>query len=299
MNHTEPTSYSSEGVRDQTAELAIWALSDPNSLRARTPGYRQSSVPDTSGSDATTDRKRRVTIAEGFGDPMDASSLERPDVIQELSEPVSPSRNSSPSHSPSHSPLQASALTDMLRKSPSQQHNNDRQTESLPELVVEDTDTQKTDEQTPLLSNGQTKGGRLTRYSSKDDLEGQVTAKRRRLGRMDDVLPHAKQRGLSAVRTATNPKFWTPHSVWNNAIVPSVQILPSVIMGLLLNILDALSYGFILFPLGSEIFSETGPDGIAMFYVSCIISQLVYSCGGSIFKGGVGSEMVCCSLSYS
>jgi SulP family sulfate permease len=48
----------------------------------------------------------------------------------------------------------------------------------------------------------------------------------------------------------------------------------------------------ILFPLGQELFAGLGPAGISMFYVSCIISQLVYSCGGSIFKGGVGSEMV-------
>jgi len=48
----------------------------------------------------------------------------------------------------------------------------------------------------------------------------------------------------------------------------------------------------ILFPLGEKIFEKTGPDGISMFYVSCIVSQLVYSLGGSGFKGGVGSEMV-------
>jgi SulP family sulfate permease len=48
----------------------------------------------------------------------------------------------------------------------------------------------------------------------------------------------------------------------------------------------------ILFPLGESVFAETGPDGLSMFYVSCIISQLVYSLGGSRFKGGVGSEMV-------
>lgn len=50
--------------------------------------------------------------------------------------------------------------------------------------------------------------------------------------------------------------------------------------------------GMILFPLGQPIFEGLGPDGISMFYVSCIISQLVYSCGGSGFRGGVGSEMV-------
>ena len=47
-----------------------------------------------------------------------------------------------------------------------------------------------------------------------------------------------------------------------------------------------------MFPLGEPMFADLGPDGISMFYVSCIISQLVYSLGGSIFKGGVGSEMV-------
>ena len=40
-------------------------------------------------------------------------------------------------------------------------------------------------------------------------------------------------------------------------------------------------------------FAGLGPDGISMFYVSCIVSQLVYSLGGSVFKGGIGSEMVC------
>lgn len=50
--------------------------------------------------------------------------------------------------------------------------------------------------------------------------------------------------------------------------------------------------GMILFPLGEPIFADTGPDGISMFYISCIVSQLVFSCGGSIFKGAVGSEMV-------
>ena len=63
-------------------------------------------------------------------------------------------------------------------------------------------------------------------------------------------------------------------------------------LGLLLNLLDALSYGYILFPLGAPIFSHTGPDGISIFFVSCIVSQLCYSLGLSAFRGGVGSEMI-------
>jgi SulP family sulfate permease len=48
----------------------------------------------------------------------------------------------------------------------------------------------------------------------------------------------------------------------------------------------------ILFPLGEPLFSQLGTDGISMFYVSTIISQVIFSSGGSIFKGGIGSEMI-------
>jgi SulP family sulfate permease len=47
----------------------------------------------------------------------------------------------------------------------------------------------------------------------------------------------------------------------------------------------------ILFPLGSPIFAGLGSAGISIFYVSTIVSQLTFSLG-SIFKGGVGSELV-------
>lgn len=54
----------------------------------------------------------------------------------------------------------------------------------------------------------------------------------------------------------------------------------------------------ILFPLGNQIYEKLGAAGISMFYVSCIVSQLVYSCGGSRFKGGIGSEMVSSGTKY-
>lgn len=79
---------------------------------------------------------------------------------------------------------------------------------------------------------------------------------------------------------------------WKDAPWAVVRVLPAVMLGLLLNVLDALSYGMILFPLNDPIFESLGPDGISMFYVSCIISQLVFSAGGSVFKGGIGSEMI-------
>lgn len=93
-------------------------------------------------------------------------------------------------------------------------------------------------------------------------------------------------------RVRTCLKSFDRRTIWDKGIVDPALRIPAVILGLLLNILDALSYGTILFPLGQPIFEKLGPDGISMFYVSCIISQLVYSLGGSVFKGGIGSEMV-------
>ncbi|KAF1936307.1 sulfate transporter family protein-like protein [Clathrospora elynae] len=96
---------------------------------------------------------------------------------------------------------------------------------------------------------------------------------------------------LGVGQSLTNPKNYTRDALISTAL-GGVQITSAVFLGLLLNLLDALSYGYILFPLGAPIFSNTGPDGISIFFVSCIVSQLCYSLGLSAFKGGVGSEMI-------
>lgn len=75
-------------------------------------------------------------------------------------------------------------------------------------------------------------------------------------------------------------------------VLKPLNYLPAVFLGTLLNILDGLSYGMIMFPVSETLFSSLGPVGLSMFYVSCIVSQLVYSLGGSAFKSGIGSEMI-------
>ncbi|KAI8064595.1 sulfate transporter family-domain-containing protein [Gongronella butleri] len=67
-----------------------------------------------------------------------------------------------------------------------------------------------------------------------------------------------------------------------------IECIPAVLLGLLLNLLDAISYGMISFPVNTVIFADFGPPGISMFFVSCIVAQLVYSLGGSAFDGGNG-----------
>ncbi|KAF7293231.1 Sulfate transporter family protein [Mycena chlorophos] len=71
----------------------------------------------------------------------------------------------------------------------------------------------------------------------------------------------------------------------------SLSAIPAVVLGCLLNILDGLSYGMIIFP-ATPPFDGLGPTGVSMFFVTCIVSQLVYTMGGSTFAGANGSMMI-------
>lgn len=74
-----------------------------------------------------------------------------------------------------------------------------------------------------------------------------------------------------------------------------ISIVSASLLGIMLNILDAVSYGLIIFPVMSmpDIFGSIFlKDGITMFFVSTILSQIVYTFGGSKFKGGNGSCMI-------
>lgn len=67
--------------------------------------------------------------------------------------------------------------------------------------------------------------------------------------------------------------------------------LPAVLLGCLINILDGVSYGLIIFP-STGVFADLGPMGVSLFFVSAIVAQLVYTFGGSGFAGANGSMMI-------
>ncbi|TCD70373.1 hypothetical protein EIP91_003725 [Steccherinum ochraceum] len=70
-----------------------------------------------------------------------------------------------------------------------------------------------------------------------------------------------------------------------------VRALPAVLLGGLLNILDGVSYGMIIFP-AAGVFAGLGGVGVSMFFVTAVVSQLLYSAGGSGFAGANGSMMI-------
>lgn len=215
-----------------------------------------------------------------------------------------------------------SALSSLLRKSPpqsvkpdapisaDQHHSEFHRTER--KSAREETRPRITrpalpaTEQTPLLSPTSDEADAL------GDIEGQKTTRSKRwfsgfVHRGQNVKTHLV-RPLKVV--VTSPRRWNRKTIWDTAVIEPVSCLPAVAVGLLLNILDALSYGrkrwpchtlsaavtdlfagMIMFPLGKELFSQLGSAGISIFYVSTIISQITFSTG-SIFRGAVGSELV-------
>ncbi|KAL4811196.1 sulfate transporter family-domain-containing protein [Aspergillus unguis] len=267
-NASDPAHYSSHGLREQTAELASLALS-------REP--------------------REIPPAMDIFRPVDGPVGSEPSVS---GSPLSGTNPDEASHSPPVHSGGSSVLTEMIR-GPSSSHDKSRrkssgsrsdaseQSQMTVKPPTRDAEEEGTvDERTSLL--GQTPPRPSRNYGVVGDIEGQVYAPKE----TSRAFPSALSTISTSVKVLANPKSWDCRTILRRGVVHPLSLLPSVFLGLLLNILDALSYGMILFPLGEPVFSELGSDGISMFYVSTIIAQLVFSCGGSIFRGGIGSEMI-------
>lgn len=299
-------------MREQTQELATWALSDSGSIRARSSQGRSQKP----FSEASTSPCGRSLSLFSDPDPRSSSESNRPEAIPEVSEPTSPEQQSFFENRN----LPISALSNVFKSSSAKASSSDidasskGQSSSLshneePQSLIRDACGLKSGEDKPLISKDMISDARTKQaYGSIGDVESQNYT-----GKVSKANGKSWSRATKKVfgiwENLRHSNIWTQQGLWENFVLAPVYAIPAVLLGLLLNLLDALSYGtctkyhvtaysaerfagMILFPLGEKIFEHTGADGISMFYVSCIVSQLVYSGGGSVFKGGVGSEMV-------
>ncbi|KAI9722319.1 MAG: hypothetical protein M1812_001791 [Candelaria pacifica] len=277
---------SAQSVRERTAELATRAMSDVASTRSsgsspqhHYSGYHRHTLSIDSLEDQETEREDSQS--------RQSEDTSRPDVIEEVSEPVSP--DSTPT---SHSSTGSSVLTELLRQtsrsgeeiedsSGPNPHNDGHRSVNVPSLVCERTNSPLPNERTSLLRKSPAlKSSSRRRHEHAEDLEGQVAKSSRSWKTAQKFAIRSKNHGVVLIRTVANPKSWDPILIWRYGLVEPARYIPAVFLGLLLNILDALSYGLILFPLGEPLFSSLGPDGMSMFYVSTIIAQIVYSATG-------------------
>ena len=165
----------------------------------------------------------------------------RPGMIEEVSEPSSPHS----SHYSQHSQCE-SALAELIRKSTgTEEGTQDTDSEeatgigTFHSVTVREGIISQPGERTTLLPE-------RTAYGTIRDIESQKPPipleKSQKNGRALDVQ-HIKNRFFAYMTVAANLKSWTRQDVWRYGISRPASLVPSVILGLLLNVLDALSYG--------------------------------------------------------
>jgi len=236
-------------VREDTAELASYALSDRGSSLSPPPRQRPSQTQLESYFTQPENESVSSRALEGL----------RRDTILEISEPVSPETGPSSDKSPG-----TSVLTTMLRRSPPStsppneaghhsaglSQGGDATGDSREEgrLIITSNGVRlDATERTPLLTKDTSFETHHPDWiRGEQDLERQYHT-HRTWPKLQNILSWPRERGVEIARTVLNPKRWNRKAILQNAVVEPVGYLPAVILGLLLNILDALSYGMSIF----------------------------------------------------
>ena len=235
-------------VREDTAELASYALSDKASAQSASPPPRQ--------------RPAQSHLESYFSQGPDTESAStreverlRHDIIHEVSEPVSPENG------PSDKSPGTSVLTNMLRRSPpstlppngdeggddknSEEGSGDEVDPSQGRLIITSNGVRMdASERTPLLRKDTSFETHHPDWiSGQRDIERQDIRRRVSWPKLRNIVSWPREKRVDILRTMLNPKSWNRKVIWQNAVVTPVGYIPATVLGLLLNILDALSYG--------------------------------------------------------
>ena len=228
----------SQGVRENTAELASLALSDiASNTNEQSPPWH--SVPSLSH--ATSQSKFSVIPAENGSTHRAPDSSPKPNVITEVAEPSSPPSLQS-SQSSQRSPCQ-SALTELIKSVPPTEDNNRSADDEgmvaiygINPVTVHHGIISQPCERTTLIS-------RQSAYGTMKNVESQMDHKDAQAQTKGSALNDAGSRFAGLMEVATDPKSWNVQQIWKYSIRHVATLVPPVILGLLLNVLDALSYG--------------------------------------------------------
>lgn len=242
-----------KSVREDTAELASYALSDKASIQSTSPPTR---------------RAAQTHLESYFQQSADSESASnhserlRHHIIEEVSEPVSPAEGGPAGRSPG-----TSALADLLRRSPppsrSPPDNEEDEDDASSHTGGQDeidsdqgrliitSDGVKMDatERAPLIGKDMSLESQHSDWiHGRRDIEAQQIRRKVSWPKMRQVILWPKEKCYDIVKVVSNPKEWPDRkTIWENAVKAPVECLPAVILGLLLNILDALSYGELSF----------------------------------------------------
>lgn len=251
-------------VRDDSAELATYLLSDQQDAQNRAVLSRQrapsfSTVPGTSHPAQSRPSSEQPSTANN----------EHSDAIAEVSEPESSSSGAGSATEGGQPYDGPSMLTSMIKRSPPESspispsgagpemtadevfdvpvatvRSRERVQDRKSRKKRKDSGTIDIDdaENSPLLGTPPALyGGTESDY----DVEGQKFDHPRSTWAtgISESIAYKRKQVVAALDMVLNPKHWSAQTVWDRCLVQPVACLPAVIVGLLLNILDALSYG--------------------------------------------------------
>lgn len=235
----------SQDVRDDTAQLASWASQDvmfqPNTRstahqHSQGPHRTNRSNSDLSGSFLDQDHISRQR----------SNSTQVPDMIEEVAEPPSPNTTDSSSNIP-----RSSILSEGLRNSmTSEQDDKDRDDAASfdgkglqPAIVGQGIISQPNERTALLLKRAASRSDDFRGFGSSKDLESQKATRASAVINYHRCIAQIRESSARIGRSITSPKSWDMRHLWVSGIRQPANYIPPVILGLLLNILDALSYG--------------------------------------------------------
>lgn len=228
-------------VREDTADLADYFLSDGSAQRRR----------------ALLQRPPRSSVHDLFSPDGDNESIDdnvrSSETIPEVSEPASPDDQADQKPIDAQDDDGPSMLANLLKRSPPQSgvttsFDTTKRRPSIPKPEspqLNQTQTEDEDEQAIATENSPLLPGSSNRRRVSDtaDLEGQAKGNKRWIHKLMDKGHRLESNVTHAFAVAVNPSRWDGKAIWQNAVADPISCLPAVAVGLLLNILDALSYG--------------------------------------------------------
>lgn len=163
------------------------------------------------------------------------------DVINEVSEPSTPDGVASIARGKSY-------LTHLFRNSPPETEPEERCSSNEQTNIGNiSNDLLRLNEQSSLLPKAHPEVGQRRGYDAIPQDDGDIESQHdlRPMPRITikKAITWPKEKGLNAVKNAFYSKPWNKKDIWEKGIVQTASYLPAVFLGLLLNILDGLSYG--------------------------------------------------------
>ena len=237
----------SHDVREDTAELASWALADRTPLSTGQSPSHISCSPASVTAQCHYEFKSLSTPDQDTLSQPESDHSTRHSVIHEVPEPASPGSLHSSRKSPG-----LSALSEMFRKTPpSDEETTDTEQDDqledslgLRPVTVQEGIISQPHERTVLLLRKHAYGSnRADAYGSIQDIESQKVRNQNALHIIWETYRKVGNRSRSIARTAVHPKSWNCQAFWIYGVRQPLELFPPILLGLLLNILDALSYG--------------------------------------------------------